>query len=70
MRKKILLSIILSLLAVIIAAITIYTLKYSKNAPVLEVKEQLTVMEYSTVPIEDFIICTENVRSIEIVDVK
>lgn len=73
MKKKILLPIIIAVVAVAliaIAAITIYTGKYGKNAPVLEVKEDVTVMEYSTVHIDEFIVHTENVSSVRIVDMK
>lgn len=73
MKKKILLPIIIAVVAVVliaIAAITIYTGKYGKNAPVLEVKEDVTVMEYSTVHIDEFIVRTENVSSVRIVDMK
>ena len=73
MKKKILLPIIIAVVAVAfiaIAAITIYTGKYGKNAPVLEVKEDVTVMEYSTVHIDEFIINTENISSIRIADIK
>ncbi len=73
MKKKILLPIIIAVVAVAliaIAAITIYTGKYGKNAPVLEVKEEVTVMEYSTVHIDEFIINTENISSIRIADIK
>lgn len=73
MKKKILLPIIIAVVAVAlvaIAAITIYTGKYGKNAPILEVKEDVTVMEYSTVHIDEFIVRTENVSSVRIVDMK
>lgn len=73
MKKKILLPIIIAVVAVVliaIAAITIYTGKYGKNAPILEVKEEVTVMEYSTVHIDEFIINTENISSIRIADIK
>ena len=45
MKKKILLPIIIAVVAVAliaIVAITIYTGKYGKNAPILEVKEEVT----------------------------
>ncbi|MBO5081631.1 MAG: hypothetical protein J6C06_03395 [Lachnospiraceae bacterium] len=73
MKKKILLPIIIAVVAVAliaIAAITIYTGKYGKNAPILEVKEEVTVMEYSTVHIDEFIINTENISSVRIADIK
>ena len=73
MKKKILLPIIIAVIAVAliaIVAITIYTGKYGKNAPILEVKEEVTVMEYSTVHINEFIINTENISSIRIADIK
>lgn len=73
MKKKILLPIIIAVVAVAliaIVAITIYTGKYGKNAPILEVKEEVTVMEYSTVHIDEFIINTENISSIRIADIK
>lgn len=73
MKKKILLPIIIAVVAVAliaIVAITIYTGKYGKNAPILEVKEDVTVMEYSTVHIDEFIVRTENVSSVRIVDMK
>lgn len=73
MKKKILLPIIIAVIAVAliaIVAITIYTGKYGKNAPILEVKEEVTVMEYSTVHIDEFIVRTENVSSVRIVDMK
>lgn len=73
MKKKILLPIIIAVVAVAliaIVAITIYTGKYGKNAPILEVKEEVTVMEYSTVHIDEFIVRTENVSSVRIVDLK
>ena len=73
MKKKILLPIIIAVVAVAliaIAAITIYTGKYGKNAPILEVKEEVTVMEYSTVHIDEFIINTENISSIRIAAIK
>lgn len=73
MKKKILIPIIIAVVAVIliaIVAITIYTGKYGKNAPILEVKEEVTVMEYSTVHIDEFIVRAENVSSVRIVDMK
>ena len=73
MKKKILLPIIIAVVAVAliaIVAITIYTGKYGKNAPILEVKEEVTVMEYSTVHIDEFIINTENISSARIADIK
>ena len=73
MKKKILLPIIIAVVAVAliaIVAITIYTGKYGKNAPILEVKEEVTVMEYSTVHIDEFIINTENISSVRIADIK
>ena len=73
MKKKILLPIIIAVVAVAliaIVAIAIYTGKYGKNAPILEVKEEVTVMEYSTVHIDEFIINTENISSIRIADIK
>lgn len=73
MKKKILLPIIIAVVAVAliaIVAIAIYTGKYGKNAPILEVKEEVTVMEYSTVHIDEFIVRTENVSSVRIVDLK
>ena len=73
MKKKILLPIIIAVVAVAliaIVAITIYTGKYGKNAPILEVKEEVTVMEYSTVHIDEFIVRMENVSSVRIVDLK
>lgn len=73
MKKKILLPIIIAVVAVAliaIVAITIYTGKYGKNAPILEVKEEVTVMEYSTVHINEFIINTENISSVRIADIK
>lgn len=73
MKKKILLPIIIVVVAVAliaIVAIAIYTGKYGKNAPILEVKEEVTVMEYSTVHIDEFIINTENISSIRIADIK
>lgn len=73
MKKKILLPIIIAVVAVAliaIVAITIYTGKYGKNAPILEVKEEVTVMEYSTVHIDEFIVRTENVSSVRIVGMK
>ena len=73
MKKKILLPIIIAVVAValiVIVAITIYTGKYGKNAPILEVKEEVTVMEYSTVHIDEFIINTENISSVRIADIK
>ena len=73
MKKKILLPIIIAVVAVAliaIVAITIYTGKYGKNAPILEVKDEVTVMEYSTVHIDDFIVHTENVSNVRIVDIK
>ncbi len=73
MKKRILLPIIISAVAVAliaIVAIAIYTGKYGKNAPILEVKEEVTVMEYSTVHIDEFIINTENISSVRIADIK
>ena len=73
MKKKILLPIIIAVVAVAliaIVAITVYTGKYGKNAPILEVKEEVTVMEYSTVHIDEFIVRTENVSSVRIADIK
>lgn len=73
MKKKIFIPIIIAVVAVAliaIVAISIYTGKYGKNAPVLEVKEDVTVMEYSTVHIDEFIINTENVSSVRIADMK
>jgi len=73
MKKKILIPIIIAVVAVAliaIVAIAIYTGKYGKNAPILEVKEEVTVMEYSTVHIDEFIVRTENVSSVRIVDLK
>ncbi len=73
MKKKIFIPIIIAVVAVVlaaIAAVTIYTGKYGKNAPILEVKEDVTVMEYSTVHIDEFIVRTENVSSVRITDMK
>lgn len=73
MKKKILLPIIIAVVTVAliaIVAIIIYTGKYGKNAPILEVKEEVTVMEYSTVHIDEFIINTENISSVRIADIK
>lgn len=73
MKKKILLPIIIAIVAValiVIAVITIYMGKYGKNAPILEVKDEVTVMEYSTVHIDEFIVRTENVSSVRIADMK
>lgn len=73
MKKKILIPIIIAVVAVMliaIAVITIYTGKYGKNAPILEVKEEVLVMEYSTVHIDEFITNTENVSSVRIADMK
>ena len=73
MKKNILLPIIIAVVAVAlvaIAVITIYTGKYGKNAPILEVKDEVTVMEYSTVHIDEFIVHTENVSGVRITDMK
>ncbi len=73
MKKKIWIPIIIAAVAIILAAIVaiiIYTGKYGKNAPVLEVKDEITVMEYSTVKVDKFIVHTENVSSVRIVDMK
>ncbi len=73
MKKKILLPIIIAVVAVAliaIVAITIYTGKYGKNAPVLEVKDEVKVMEYSMVQVDEFIVHTENVSSVRIADIK
>ena len=73
MKKKIWIPIIIATVAIILVAITaiiIYTGKYGKNAPVLEVKEEITVMEYSTVKVDEFIVHTENVSNVQIVDIK
>lgn len=73
MKKKIFIPIIIAVIAVVlaaIAAIIIYTGKHGKNAPILEVKEEVLVMEYSTVHIDEFIINTENVSSVRIADMK
>ena len=73
MKKKILVPIIIVAVAVvlaIVAAIIIHTGKYGPNAPVLEVKEEVMVMEYSTVTIDEFIVRTENVSSVRITDMK
>lgn len=73
MKKKILVPVIIAVVAVALitmAVITICIGKYGKNAPVLEVKEEVTVMEYSTVHIDDFIVHTENVNNARIIDIK
>ncbi len=73
MKKKILLPIIIAVVAVVliaIAAITIYTGKYGKNAPILEVKDEVTVMEYSTVQVDEFIVHIENVSSVKITNMR
>lgn len=71
MKKKILVPIIIAVVAIVlatIAAIIIYAGKYGKNAPVLEVKEDFVVEEYSTVHVDEFIVSTENVSSVRIAD--
>lgn len=73
MKKKIFIPIIIAVVAVVLAAIVtivIYTEKYGKNAPILEVKDEVMVMEYSTVHIDEFIINTENVSSVKITNMK
>lgn len=73
MKKKILLPILIAVVAVAliaIATITIYKGKYGKNAPVLEVKDEVTVMEYSTIQVDEFIVHIENVSSIKITNMK
>lgn len=73
MKKKILVPIIIAVVTVvlaIIAAIITYAGKCGPNAPVLVVKEDVVVMEYSTVYVDEFIVRTENVSSVRIVDAK
>ncbi len=41
-----------------------------QNPPLLEVKEGVTAMEYSTVAVGEFVINTENVGEVRIVDVR
>ena len=69
MKKKVIIGVVFILVIVIGVVLALYIKERRENMPELELVESIHIMEYSFIHIEDLVLETENVVSMEITDV-
>ena len=69
MKKKVIIGVV-SIVVIVIGVVLALSIKERReNMPELELVESIDIMEYSSISIEDLVLETENVVSMEITDV-
>ena len=69
MKKKVIIGVV-SIVVIVIGVVLALSIKERReNMPELELVESIDIMEYSSISIEDVVLETENVVSMEITDV-
>lgn len=69
MKKKVIIGVVSIVVIVIGVVLALYIKERRENMPELELVESIHIMEYSSISIEDLVLETENVVSMEITDV-